>query len=221
MAESIESLRRQRLDITDIATDAIRPDPANPNTIDDGLMDALRADIVERGFVQPVVVRHAPEGDDNWIIVDGEHRWKVLSEAGAETIPCVIDPSGEDDGRLRMLTLNRLRGEFVPVKMAAVLARLASQMDEGELTERLGMDADEYTAVLAADGMGSDVNERLAAALQRESDAAPEVFSWKFRPEAAAIVEQAITELMVAGAKTRADAIIELIDPGNGETTAK
>lgn len=213
MAESIDSMRRERLAVSDIPTDLIQPDPANPNTVSDELMEALRADIVKRGFVQPVVVRPEPGKEDRYLIVDGEHRWKVLKAAGAETIPCVIDIAGEDDGRLRMLTMNRLRGEFVPVRMAGILARLAGEMDEDELTERLGMDDDEYTAVMAAESAGADVNDRLAAALQREQDNAPEVLTWKFSPEQAATVEAAIIERMVAGAKTRADALIEMLEP--------
>lgn len=211
MAESIDSMRRESLAVSDVPTDLIEPDPANPNTVSDDLMEALRRDIVDRGFVQPVLIRPAPGKEDRYLIVDGEHRWRVLKEAGAETIPSVIDIAGEDDGRLRMLTMNRLRGEFVPVRMAGILARLAAEMDEEELTQRLGMPDEEYTAVMAAESVGDDVNERLAAALQRESDNAPEVLTWKFPPEKAATVEAAIVEGMVAGAKTRADAMIDLL----------
>lgn len=152
-----------------------------------------------------------PEGGIRYRIIDGEHRWKVLKEAGAKTIPCVIDDAGEDDARLRLLTMNRLRGEFVPVKLAKVLAKLASEMDEDELAKRLGMDADEYESLRAVETAGEDVDERLAASMLHESQRAPEVLTWRFAPEDAEQVDRAIQVQLDAGRESKADALIALL----------
>ena len=194
--------------MVDIPTDDIDPDPANPNTVSGKLMDALRADIVERGFVQPVLVRPYK---GRYRIIDGEHRWRVLKEAGAETVPCVVDDAGEDDARLRLLTMNRLRGEFAPVKLAKVLAKLAEQMDEQELADRLGMEEEEYESIRAVEEAGQDVDERLAAALMQEAQSAPEVLTWSFEPGIAEQVEKAIQAEIEAGRSTRAEALIALL----------
>ncbi len=201
-------MRRATVEVVEIAVSEIEPDPANPNTVNPEMMDALRADILERGFVQPVLVRPF---DGHYRIIDGEHRWKVLKEAGAKTIPCVIDDAGEDDARLRLLTMNRLRGEFVPVKLAKVLAKLASEMDEDELAKRLGMDADEYESLRAVETAGEDVDERLAASMLHESQRAPEVLTWRFAPEDAEQVDRAIQVQLDAGRESKADALIALL----------
>lgn len=201
-------MRRSSVEVVEIPTDDIEPDPANPNTVNGKLMDALRADILERGFVQPVLVRPYK---GRYRIIDGEHRWTVLKEAGAETVPCIVDDAGEDDARLRLLTMNRLRGEFAPVKLAKVLAKLAEQMDEDELAERLGMEEEEYESIRAVETAGQDVDERLAAALMQEAQSAPEVMTWSFAPEEAAQVELAIQAELEAGRTSRADALIALL----------
>ena len=202
-------MRRSSVEVVDLPTKDIEPDPANPNTVNDELLDALRADILQRGFVQPVLVR---PHEGRYRIIDGEHRWKVLRDADAETVPCVIDDAGEDDARLRLLTMNRLRGEFVPVRLAKVLAKLAEQMDETELRERLGMDEAEYESARAVENAGEDVDERLAASMMHEAQNAPEVLTWKFAAGEAEMVEQAIQTQIEAGAESRALAIISLLE---------
>lgn len=208
MAESIDSMRRATVEVVEIQTGDIEPDPENPNTVNEKLMATLRADILERGFVQPVLVRPYK---GHYRIIDGEHRWRILKEAGAETVPCVVDDAGEDDARLRLLTMNRLRGEFAPVKLAKVLAKLAEQLDEDELAERLGMEEDEYESLRAVETAGQDVDERLAAALVQEAQAAPEVMTWSFDPEQAAQIEACIAAEIEAGRTSRADALIALL----------
>jgi ParB family chromosome partitioning protein len=203
MAESIESMRRQRVEVVEIPTDRIEPDSVNPNEMADSLLEALTEDIREKGFVQPVLVR--PSGD-TYLIVDGEHRWRVLKDLGVETVPCVIDDRNEDDARLRMVSMNRLRGKFVPTKLAGVLADLSDEMGEEMLTEVLGMDDGEMTEVMAAPNPAEQVEEHPV-----EEAAQPVVLRWRMNPESAERVEAALEARQVAGAATRADALIELL----------
>lgn len=214
MTESLDSMRRETVSIVQLRPDEIRPDPKNPNTVNARMMTALKRDIVEHGFVQPVLVRPVSKDADftGYYIIDGEHRWRVLVDAGAKSVPCVIDDADEDSARLRLLTMNRLRGNFAPVKLAGVLAKLAEEMDEGELRERLGMDTEEWTASLEIGEAGSDVDERLSASLLGEAQTAPEVLTWRFTPPEAEAVEQAINSQLDAGAGSRADALVALLE---------
>lgn len=157
MSESVESLRRVRLEVEEIAVSSISPDPENPNEFPEGTLEALRADIEARGFVQPIVVR--PDGDDHYTIVDGEHRWRAVRDLGRETIPCVVDELQETEGRLRLLAMNRLRGQANPTLLAAAVVDLAERVGEDELRERLAMDDEEYAIATA----GADVDESVAS----------------------------------------------------------
>lgn len=127
----------------------IEPDPENPNQMSDEILDALKDDIRRRGFVQPILVR--PLGD-GYRIIDGEHRWKVLGELGAETIPCVVVEADDTEAHVRMLAMNRLRGEFVPVRLAHLLADLANRVEPEEMGKRLGMGRAELAELLDLGG---------------------------------------------------------------------
>ena len=209
MSESIESIRRESIDIVDLPVGDIEPDPKNPNVVSPELMESLREDILERGFVQPVLVRPYK---GKYRVTDGEHRYRVLKEAGAETIPCVIDDVGEDNGRLRLLTMNRLRGEFVPFKLAQVVGKLAETMDEDELARRLGMDEDEFDSLVGIEAAGDDVDERLAASLIHESNAAPVVLTWRLPDDVADRFETQVAAKLDAGAENRAQALIQILE---------
>jgi ParB-like chromosome segregation protein Spo0J len=89
-----------------------------------------------------------PEGGIRYRIIDGEHRWRVLGELGAETVPCIVEDSTEADADIRMITMNRLRGQFVPIKLAHLLADLAERIDRKEIQERLSMEASELKDLL-------------------------------------------------------------------------
>lgn len=204
MAESIESIRREGVEVVEIPTDRIEPDPTNPNEMTGSVLEALAEDIQTKGFVQPVVVR--PSGD-TYLIVDGEHRWRVLRDLGIETVPCVIDDRPEDDARLRMVTMNRLRGKPAPGKFAGVLADLSDSIGPETVAEALGMEDDEMaTALLPPDPEAVEEHPIEAPAEQ------PVVMRWRMTPESAEKVEAVLEAKQVAGAATRADALIEMLD---------
>lgn len=90
-----------------------------------------------------------PEGGIRFRIIDGEHRWRVLGHLGSETAPCVVDDTTATDAEVRMLTMNRLRGEFVPIRLAHLLADLAQRVDRQEIQKRLAMNPSDLTELLA------------------------------------------------------------------------
>lgn len=204
MAESIESIRRQGVEVIEIPTDRIEPDPTNPNEMTGSVLEALAEDIQKKGFVQPVVVR--PSGD-TYLIVDGEHRWRVLRDLGVETVPCVIDDRPEDDARLRMVTMNRLRGKPSPGKFAGVLADLSDTIGPETVAEALAMEDDEMVAAMAPNPVEAVEEHPI-----EQAAAEPVVLKWRMTPESAEMVEAALEARQVAGAATRADALIELLE---------
>lgn len=134
--------------IIDIPLDDIEPTPENPNVMTDDQYAALRAEIARRGFVQPLLVRPV-EGEKPYRLVDGEHRWSILGELGAESAPCVVEENSETDAKLRTLTMNRLRGRFVPVRLAKLLVSLSQTIPADELAGRLAIDRTELQTYLA------------------------------------------------------------------------
>ena len=209
MTESIESMARPPLEVVGLPTAKLEPDPDNPNRVSDAKMAALREDIEKRGFHQPVVVR--PLGRGRWRIIDGEHRWRILTDLGWEETPCVVDDADEDEATMRLLTLNGLRGNPDPVKLARLLARLIDRYGEAELRKRLGMDEEEFTATLSLKDAGKDLDKRLADEARREELDAPEVMRWRMGPRQARSVEKALDAITAEG-PGRAEALVTMLE---------
>lgn len=211
MSESIESLRHPTLEIRDIPVDSIELDEANPNEVPERVMKALRVAIMEDGFLQPIVVRPLDK-EGTYQMIDGEHRYLILREAGVKTIPAVIDDTTEDEGRMRLLTLNGLRGSPDPVRQAKVLAYLIEQLGEPEMRRRLGMEEDDMAAVLALQSVPEDLGEDLAEQLREEEEKAPVVLRFTMGPQQAKVTESALTTLVEdEGKRSRADALLYLL----------
>lgn len=194
-AVSLEELgRRLQMDVREVPVELIDPDPDNPNTMDEALYEALSAEI-DQGFVQPVLLR--PLGD-RFRMVDGEHRWRLVRDKGYATIPAVVEDYGEgqaaeDEARIRLLAMNRLRGQFVPIRLAYVLADLAQRIPEEELRRRLGMESGELRDSLRLATFSDDLSDRLREGVEREERAAPTVITFVVGNERdAAAIERVI-----------------------------
>ena len=143
--------------VEDIEVELVHPAPENPNEMTERMMKALRTEITLRGFIQPVLVRPHPEKENEYQIIDGEHRWRIMGELGMQTIPCVVDYEASDlDADVRRLTMNRLRGEFVPIRIAHLLADLQERIPESEIRARLALDESELRSYYKLAGLPVD-----------------------------------------------------------------
>lgn len=126
--------------IVQIPISQIRPNDYNPNVVADNIMRQLVKSITREGVQNPVSVRKgvSPEGEEIYVIIDGEHRWRALSELGSETCPCVIKEKDKFDAMIETINMNKLRGEFDTVKLAQVLTSLQEKYSLEELEDLIG-----------------------------------------------------------------------------------
>lgn len=71
------------------------------------------------------------ETDDGFEILDGEHRWKAVTETGGKEI--TVNNLGEvDDAEAKLITelLNSLKGTNDPIRHQAMLAEMLAQAPE-------------------------------------------------------------------------------------------
>lgn len=193
-AKSIEDLRSAELDIRTIPLDLIDPDEQNPNEMPPELYDGMVRDIRESGYAQPILVRPLPGG--RFKMVDGEHRWRALGELGYAAAPAVvIEAEDDDDARMKLLTMNRFRGQFVPIKLAYLLADLATRIPEKEMTRRLGMEEAELRDSLRLAHFTDDLGIALREAQERENKDAPTVLTFVCAQRDAQAIERAVDAL--------------------------
>lgn len=121
-----------------IARATIHPDPEQPRVVAD---DELQASIDAQGIHQAITVRPHPEIADEWMIVDGERRWR--GGAHLKTIPCRIRLDLEEpvDRLLTQLTANTGK-PLSPIEQARAFKLLLDDEDglsQAELAKRLGI----------------------------------------------------------------------------------
>ncbi len=90
------------------------------------------------GLLEPFIVR--PLGDGKFEIVDGQQRYRAALELGMTTVPCLIKKYTEDQARLANLASNRLRGKFIPKRLAENLNKLREKHGDEVVTKTIGME---------------------------------------------------------------------------------
>lgn len=82
-----------RLAVTYLPRERIHPDPAQPRKDADA---ELRASIAREGLLQPVTVRPHPEILGEFMLVDGERRWRGAEGILEDGIPAIVRDDKDD-----------------------------------------------------------------------------------------------------------------------------
>jgi ParB family chromosome partitioning protein len=116
--------RRQRTVLTVVTLESVEPNPEQPRRhfAEDKLAE-LAASILERGLLQPIVVRRRPEG--GYQLLAGERRFRAAQLAGLDRLPAVVREGG--DALEIALIENLQREDLRPLEEAEALATLVER----------------------------------------------------------------------------------------------
>lgn len=94
-----------------IEVEKVRPNEYNPNRMSPALFDKLVEDIKNNGVLNPI---HVVERNGEYIIIDGEHRYRAVKLLGFKTIDAFVYDGLDDDDFRRILSLrfNVLHGSI-------------------------------------------------------------------------------------------------------------
>lgn len=149
MREILEELAKAETYL--VPTEKLRPNPWNPNEMPEKAWNALGQSIVKYGIhLQPIVVRPRG-GDDNFQIIDGEHRFKWAQEMGITSVSVVIVDVDDYDAKKLTQILNRTRGDDNPVKLKELLDSLLVDHAPEEVIEGMAIASKEELGYLLAD----------------------------------------------------------------------
>lgn len=125
----------------------------NPNAVAPPEMKLLAISIEEDGYTQPVVTFPEKTEVSNYTVVDGYHRTRVCKEVASVRkrvkgyLPITLIRGTQSDIKDRIASTirhNRARGVHGVDPMIDVVRRLLQEgWSDGEIAEKLGMDADE------------------------------------------------------------------------------
>lgn len=114
----------------------IRDFPDHPYKVkDDESMNELVESVMQRGLIQPIIIR--PTEDGNYEMVSGHRRKRAFEIAGIEKIPAKVKEMTRDEAILAMVDSNLQREIILPSEKAfAYKMRLEAMNRQGMRTDK-------------------------------------------------------------------------------------
>ncbi|MCL4743863.1 MAG: ParB/RepB/Spo0J family partition protein [Burkholderiaceae bacterium] len=136
------------IDFRLVEIDDVEPNSWNPNDMEAEFFETIVQQVREEGMHQPILCRLNPEKEGKFLIVDGEHRWRAAKIAGKKKIGIVVVPFDETRAKVRTLSMNSLRGQNIPIKLARLLVDLHEEYTPQQIRAMTGIGEDEQVSVL-------------------------------------------------------------------------
>jgi ParB family chromosome partitioning protein len=125
------------------AVEKIVPQRGQPRQhFDDAELEELSASIREHGLIEPLVVRRAQAGADQFEIIAGERRWRAAQRAGLKELLVVVKDVSPKEAFELALVENVQRADHNPIEVAEAFDRLLREhgYTHQTLAERVGKD---------------------------------------------------------------------------------
>ncbi|MFQ6092868.1 MAG: ParB/RepB/Spo0J family partition protein [bacterium] len=129
--ESYAHLVEDWRQLVEVELSRIKPNPYQPREeMDNVNLDELKRSIVEKGILQPLIVRQV---EDGFQLIAGERRYRAAKEAQLKTVPAIVmDVSAPEEMLELSLVENIQREDLNAIDQAKAYKRL---MDEYTLTQ--------------------------------------------------------------------------------------
>ena len=181
------------LTVVTAKADKVRPNAWNPNEMTDAMMAKERASIREFGFIDPITVY---EGEDGYVIIDGEQRFTAGRMEGLVEFPLVVLDVTEDEARELTIILNDTRGQFREDRLATLMQDLAKRRERSRMEALLPYDRGRLDQLLERREIDWSELEKRREEMQR-SDKSEDSGPWVERvyrmPRASAqVIDEAI-----------------------------
>jgi ParB/RepB/Spo0J family partition protein len=119
---------------TRAACNRIIPDPTQPRKdFDTPEMQDFKKNIKDYGVKLPILVRRIDNAEADFMIVDGECRWRGSVDANHPDIPIIIQDDTQISVKGYQLMLNRHRQALTPLEEAIGLQEFADSDCDGDL----------------------------------------------------------------------------------------
>ncbi len=122
-----------------VPVDAIAPNPHQPRgELAESALEELAASIKEHGLIQPLIVKAS--GDDQFILIAGERRWRAAQQAGLAQVPVVVKEASSQAMLEMAIIENIQRADLNPVEEASAYRQLIDEfgLTQEQVAQRMG-----------------------------------------------------------------------------------
>ena len=114
-----------RGELKTVDINSVWPNDYNPNEMPPDLMAKEEEAFKRFGVIRSILVRQISKS--RWSIIDGEHRYKILKEAGMKRIQIRdLGPIPDDEAKALTVVLNEIKGTPDFIKAAELFASVKS-----------------------------------------------------------------------------------------------
>ncbi len=122
-----------------VPIDTVNASPFNPRkSFSPVELDELASSIKQRGIVQPLIVRPAPDGK-GYELVAGERRWRAAQQAGVHQVPVLVRELGDQEVLELAIIENVQRSDLNAIEEA---------IGYKDLVERFGYNQEELAKII-------------------------------------------------------------------------
>lgn len=185
--------KEKRVGARMVPLDDLLPHPLNSNVMSPELQEKLRVNIKRTGRYPFLVVRPHPVESGRFEVLDGHHRVAILRELGHTEARCDVWEVDDREAKLLLATLNRLEGQDLPIRRAALLHELLGDMSLDDLAGLLpesDRQIEELHALL--EFPIDDVSRLLDEQAEEEDKVLPRVMTFVVTPDQEQLIEQAV-----------------------------
>ncbi len=124
-----------------LPVELLEPSPFQPRReMDEVALGELAESILQRGVLQPLLVRPHPDKDGCFQIIAGERRWRAAQQARLHEVPVLVRALSNADAMAAGLVENLQREDLNPVEEALGFQRLMEEfkLNHDALAEAVG-----------------------------------------------------------------------------------
>lgn len=130
--------------LAQIDPEQVRANPNNPRRFfNEERLDLLRTSIQEVGILVPIIVYRSADDPNEYILMDGERRWRSALDLGLPVVPAnVIAVPDPLDNLLRMFNIHNVREDWPLISVALSLREvigISGEQGEKRLSEMTGL----------------------------------------------------------------------------------